>query len=77
MFEKELQIYDGRYVCYCSCKSEKVAQEFCAKLLFPVRQMCFLAELYTKGKYLILDTPNEYDTLKIAQVLNENVFALE
>lgn len=65
-----------RFLCDCLCDSSKTAEYFCAYLLGYARKCSFMADLYTKGNRLILDTPVETKTVELIEKLNKAIEAI-
>lgn len=59
-----------RFLCDCLCDSPDTAKYICACFLGSIREKFRLADLYTKGNLLILDTPNIEATVGLAKSLN-------
>jgi hypothetical protein len=67
-------VTDGvRYIIKFYLESAKVAKYFEASCLMSVREISRLADLYTKGSVLYLDTPNDELTQNIGKRLKQTI----
>lgn len=62
-----------RFLCYCYCASEQEAKHLGASFSTSIRDKYILAELYSKGSTLILDTPSLEMTKSLAILLNNSI----
>lgn len=65
-----------RFLCDCFCASEKQAQYVAASFLMSVREYDFLANLYSKGNKVVIDTPSKDKTAELCLLLNNSISTL-
>lgn len=54
--------------------NEKNAQYIVTSYLMGVREKMFTADLYNKGRLVVLDTPNQNATITLTKMLNDQIF---